>query len=356
MRDAISPSTFALMVMDMAQIVARDLPWKKTQDPYHIWISEIILQQTRVAQGTAYYLRFVERFPDVISLANSTQDEVIKMWEGLGYYSRARNLHGASQQVRDRFGGVFPSDFDDIISLRGVGPYTAAAIASFAFGQHYASIDGNAYRVVARVNGYADAIGTKTLVDNVAAFSAEAIKDVDPGRYNQAIMDLGSQICTPSSPSCDRCQLIDRCQAYLRGMTKELPTKKAKIKVRTRYFHYIFLRYPKNQTIIELREGSDIWKGMYQLPMIETEDCLAVLTISQVKELLSIDIKEAILPQYKQTQQLTHQKVYASFYIINCDEQAEIKKHQYLVDRKKVLTFAYPKIINDFFKIIKDDL
>jgi A/G-specific adenine glycosylase len=341
----ISPSTFAELLLEMGELSQRNLPWKNTLDPYHIWISEIILQQTRVAQGLDYYIRFVTKFPTISVLARAPIDDVLKAWEGLGYYSRARNLHAASHQIMDNYGGVFPSEYEHIKSLKGIGPYTASAIASFAFGQPYASLDGNAHRLFSRVLAIDDVVGSRSFDEKVVDFAQKAIANVDPSKFNQAVMDIGAQICTPSSPKCGVCLFADHCLALRRDMVEQLPIKKPKAPVKHRYFHYFLLTY-RDELMMELRTANDIWKGLYQLPVIEsTSDQLP-----ENQKLFDLDISTSLESIWSGSQLLSHQRIHARVYAIKLQRRPKINKDQYLVERQKVLNFAFPKVINSFFE------
>jgi len=239
----------------------RELPWRETRDPYHIWISEIILQQTRVAQGYDYYLRFIQRFPDVFSLAAAQEDEVLLLWQGLGYYSRARNLHKAAQQIAAI--GAFPTEYEDIRSLAGIGDYTAAAIASFAYDLPYAVLDGNVYRVLSRYLGIDTPIDTTRGKHDFTALAAEMLDRQHPALYNQAIMDFGAMVCTPAATSCPDCPLVETCCAARDGRVSDLPIKSKKTKVRDRYLIYIYVRAQGN-VLLHRRSNNDIWAGMYE--------------------------------------------------------------------------------------------
>lgn len=229
------------ILLDWYSREGRDLPWRRTRDPYRIWLSEVILQQTRVAQGTEYYLRFVGRFPDVRSLAAASEDEVLKLWQGLGYYSRARNLHAAARQVVDDFGGRFPTTFAGVRSLRGVGDYTAAAVCSAAYSLPYAAVDGNVYRVLSRLFDIAEPIDTASGRRLFAELARSQLDERDPGRYNQAIMDFGALRCTPSPPRCGECPFGDRCLALAAGTVVSRPVKQGRTQVRDRWFHYLHI-------------------------------------------------------------------------------------------------------------------
>ena len=249
----------AEILLDWYAREGRDLPWRRTRDPYRIWLSEVILQQTRVAQGMEYYLRFTERFPDVASLAAAPEDEVLKLWQGLGYYSRARNLRAAAREVVERFGGVFPRSLDDVRSLRGVGDYTAAAICSAAYDAPCAVVDGNVYRVLSRLFDLAEPIDTTAGKRAFACLAQSQLDTAHPGRYNQAIMDFGAIRCTPASPRCEACPLADRCLALAAGTVADRPVKRGKTRVRDRWFNYLHVA-SGDRVLLHRREGRDIWQ------------------------------------------------------------------------------------------------
>ena len=242
----------------------RDLPWRKTSDPYRIWISEIVLQQTRVAQGMDYFRRFMERFPDVTALAEAPEDEVMRCWQGLGYYSRARNLHEAARSMNGRF----PDTYQGVRALKGVGDYTAAAICSFAYQMPYAVVDGNAYRVLARYWGIDTPIDSTEGKKLFARLAQELLDPRRPALHNQAIMDFGALQCTPQSPACRKCPLADSCQALASGQVDRLPVKRHKTQVTERYFYYIYVRAGAC-TYLHKRQGADIWQNLYELPLLE---------------------------------------------------------------------------------------
>lgn len=233
----------------------RDLPWRNTTDPYLIWISEIILQQTRVAQGYEYFLRFIKRFPDVVSLAAASEDEVMKYWQGLGYYSRARNLHAAAKSMK----GTFPKTYAEVRALKGVGDYTAAAICSFAYDMPYAAVDGNVYRVLSRYFGIDVPIDSTEGKKTFTALAGEVLDKSRPADYNQAIMDFGAVQCTPQSPNCLFCPLSGSCRALSEGKVQQLPVKQHRTKTTNRYFNYIYVRMGAH-TLIHKRTEDDIWK------------------------------------------------------------------------------------------------
>lgn len=250
----------------------RTLPWRGIDDPYRIWLSEIILQQTRIEQGRDYYARFVESFPTVSDLASATEEQVLRLWQGLGYYSRARNLHAAARYIVEHYQGVFPSVYEDILKLKGVGRYTAAAIASFAFRLPYPVIDGNVYRFISRLYGITTPIATDAAYKEFEALLLKQIDRKRPDRFNAALMDFGSLQCKPQ-PDCGVCPFADECVALKSGRVDLLPVKAPKAKPKDRWFYYFDLRWQEKgtfYTLMEQRNGKDIWRGLYQFPLLET--------------------------------------------------------------------------------------
>ena len=265
---------FAQIIEQWYDRNGRNLPWRNTSDAYRIWISEIILQQTRVVQGYDYFLRFMEYFPTVKALAAVTEDEVMKLWQGLGYYSRARNLYAAARYVVEVYGGKFPENYDDVRALKGVGDYTAAAICSFAYNQPYAVVDGNVFRVLSRWMGVDVPIDSAKGKKQFAILAENLLDRQNPSLYNQAIMDFGALQCVPQSPDCGVCPLRDTCVACREGRVDAFPVKAHKTKTVTRYLNYIYVRAGAF-TFINKRTGNDIWKNLWEFPLIETEYSLA---------------------------------------------------------------------------------
>lgn len=252
----------------------RTLPWRGIDDPYRIWLSEIILQQTRIEQGRDYYARFVESFPTVSDLASATEEQVLRLWQGLGYYSRARNLHAAARYIVEHHQGVFPSVYEDILNLKGVGRYTAAAIASFAFRLPYPVIDGNVYRFISRLYGITTPIATDAAYKEFEALLLKQIDRKRPDRFNAALMDFGSLQCKPQ-PDCGVCPFADECVALKSGRVDLLPVKAPKAKPKDRWFYYFDLRWQEKgifYTLMVQRDGKDIWRGLYQFPLLETAE------------------------------------------------------------------------------------
>lgn len=294
----------------------RTLPWREVNDPYLIWISEIILQQTRVDQGLSYFNRFIQSFPNVKSLAEADEEQVLKLWQGLGYYSRARNLHAAAKDIMERFGGTFPSGYKDILSLKGIGEYTAAAIASFSFGQPYAVVDGNVFRVLSRLFSIDDPIDSTMGKKVFTVLAQELLDRENPGTHNQAIMELGALQCVPNNPDCNKCPLIDKCLAYANNSISRYPVKQGKTTVKNRYFNYFDIR-DRDHTYIVKRTQNDIWKNLYEFPLIETTENLPIELLLKEERFTSLfekDIQIELLSQAKHI--LSHRIIYANFYKI----------------------------------------
>jgi len=293
----------------------RELPWRETTDPYLVWLSEIILQQTRVDQGLAYYHRFAEMYPTVDKLASAPEDEVLKLWQGLGYYSRARNLHAAAGEVMSRFNGIFPSAYNDLISLKGIGSYTASAIASICSGEPVAVVDGNVSRVVSRLFMISSPVNSAEGAGQVAAAASELLNPADPGTHNQAMMELGALICKPRNPKCDECPLSNHCRAYAAGEQTNFPVKLKKKEVSSRYFTYFLLR-SGDRTCMVKRTGKDIWKSLYEFPMVETENAPGEEAFpGMLRELLGETQQDFTITRTSPVivHQLTHRKIHARF-------------------------------------------
>ncbi|MFW9624154.1 A/G-specific adenine glycosylase [Bacteroides graminisolvens] len=309
---------FARLLIEWYHEHKRDLPWRNTNDPYLIWISEIILQQTRVAQGYAYYQRFIERFPNLESLAAAEENEVLKYWQGLGYYSRARNLHQAAISVN----GVFPVKYEDILKLKGVGTYTAAAICSFAYNQPHAVVDGNVYRVLSRFFGINEPIDSGKGKKIFASLAHDLLDKVQPALYNQAIMDFGALQCTPLSPDCTVCPFKNRCFAFNHNMVSSLPIKQNKTKTSERFFYYLLIRDNGN-IYLNKRTENDIWKNLYELPLIESNTALAVDDFIRKQEFASIFKENSVVNVRllnKTKHVLSHRIIYADFYELEAQD------------------------------------
>jgi A/G-specific adenine glycosylase len=293
----------------------RELPWRGEKDPYKIWISEIILQQTRIAQGWNYYLRFIERFPTVTDLANTTEDEVLKYWQGLGYYSRARNLYTGAKYIVSKHNSKFPYQYENILKIKGVGEYTAAAIVSMAFNLPYPAVDGNVFRVLTRIFEIYTPIDTHAGKKEIISLANKLLDKKQAGIFNQAIMDFGALQCTPANPNCELCCFDVLCKAKQKNLQSVLPIKSQKTKIRTRYFYYLHIRnYGK--TIIQKRNEKDIWKGLYEFPLIESEKEMStdeVLSDSLSKNLLKNSAWAIASVSLPYRHQLSHQLIIARF-------------------------------------------
>lgn len=325
----------------------RDLPWRNTTDAYKIWLSEIILQQTRVAQGMPYYKKFISNYPTVNTLANAAQDDILKLWQGLGYYSRARNMHFAAKTIVNDYGGKFPSSYKEILKLKGVGKYTAAAIASIAFKEAVAVVDGNVYRVLARYFGIDTPIDTGKGQQLFFDLANELIPAKHPDIFNQAMMEFGALHCTPKKPNCEACIFVNSCKAYATKQVLSLPVKSKKVTVKNRYFNYLFFDKAQH-TFIQQRDAGDIWQGLYEFPLVETEaeiNTKKALTVETVyKDLTKEQDIKYIRKAFKVTHKLSHRNIHTTFwhigvtdiFLINNSRIFEIKidtLHQYGVSR-----------------------
>ena len=347
------------LLRDWYRIHKRELPWRESSDPYIIWISEIILQQTRVAQGMDYFVRFTERFPDVASLASAEEDEVLKYWQGLGYYSRARNLHAAAKDIMERFGGIFPERYEDVISLKGIGEYTAAAIVSFVWNQPYPVVDGNVFRVLSRLFAVDTPIDTPK---GKKAFTELAGLVMDPryaGQHNQAIMELGALQCVPQNPDCEACPLKGHCAAYGAGDVQIYPVKQKKTRTRDRYFHYLYIIY-KGKTWLSRRKGKDIWEGLYEFPLIETDkamDFAELQTTDAFRRLFAgagrLNVS-ADLQGVKHV--LSHQILYTAFYRIEIEREGDALKSYLPVATDDVEKYAVPRLIHIYLEKLEGNL
>ncbi len=299
----------------------RKLPWRETTDPYRIWISEIILQQTRVLQGLEYYTRFVDRFPNVESLARAHEDEVMKLWQGLGYYSRARNLHAAAREVCEKYGGVFPADYACVRALKGIGDYTASAICSIAFGLPHATVDGNVYRVLARLFGLDTPIDTPAGRGTFTTLAGSLLDPTRAGVHNQAMMEFGALQCVPHSPNCAECPLLGQCVAFKEGRVDELPVKAGRTIVKPRYFNYLHLRH-RGHTLLVKRTGNDIWRNLYEFPLLETPTPVELDALCEDPRFQTLlggtqytVLHCVTMPQYR----LSHRIIHACFYEIEVE-------------------------------------
>jgi A/G-specific adenine glycosylase len=294
----------------------RSLPWRETLDPYAIWLSEVILQQTRVNQGLPYFLDFINTYPTVMDLAQAPEDEVLRHWQGLGYYSRARNMHHTARRIAQERHGRFPTTYAELLKLPGIGPYTAAAIASFAFREKVAVLDGNVFRVLARVFGLALDIASPAGKKAFQSLADTLISPLHPDTYNQSIMEFGAIQCTPTTPDCLFCPLQQQCFAFLNGLVQALPHKSKARARRDRYFHYLVFRW-ENQLYLKKRTQNDIWQGLYDFYLHETD--AADFSWEQTQEDLTLDALGVQIKTYREPAKtykhiLTHQKIFACFH------------------------------------------
>ena len=326
------PADFTRTLLRWFAENGRELPWRETNDPYAIWLSEIILQQTQVKQGWAYWERFMRRWPTVEALANATEDEVLREWQGLGYYSRARNLHFAAQQIVAK--GGFPQTIEGIKALKGVGDYTAAAIGSFAFGLPEAVVDGNVYRVLSRYLGIETPINTTEGKKEFASLAQSLLPSSDYGTYNQAIMDFGAIQCTPQSPKCIVCPLQESCAALRSGKVDTLPVKQKTLKIKSRHLIYIYIRC-KGMTAIHRRGEGDIWQGLYEPWLIESDKFKVISDKSSLK-MIAKGVKHM----------LTHQVIMADFYLWEPDKRPTLPEDYIWIREEDIDNYGIPRLVD----------
>ena len=333
----------------------RDLPWRNTTNPYHIWLSEIMLQQTRVLQGLPYYLKFAEAYPKVEDLANAPEDEVLKLWQGLGYYSRAQNLHATAKMVSEEMNGVFPNNYKDLLKLKGVGDYTASAIASISFNRPEAVVDGNVYRVLSRFFGISTPINSTTGHKEFKKLAQRLIDKDQPGTFNQAIMEFGARYCVPQSPDCENCIFNDSCLAFQQKKVSELPVKTKAKPVKKRYFNYLVFLSENEHIILQQRTGKGIWHKLYEFPLIETS---GKINLSKLKKLPQfhdfserINVKSISLFNEKPVvHRLSHQHLNTLFWIVETSETTENA-----IPITEVKNYAVPVLIENFVSEFFED-
>ena len=327
----------------------RDLPWRKTDNAYLIWLSEIILQQTRVAQGTPYFMSFTANFPTVFDLAAANEEQVLKLWQGLGYYSRARNLHKTAQFVATELSGKFPDNYNDLLKLKGVGEYTAAAIASFSYNEVVPVVDGNVFRVLSRYFDVETDIASASAKKEFAALAFELMPKDNPAMFNQAIMEFGALQCVPKRPNCSICVFNTSCAALQKKKVDQLPVKSKKLKVRNRYFNYLVVADDNENTLIQKRTAKGIWLNLYEFPLIETEkvedfDCIAEQIQSdffkenEIESLLEINPESVI-------HKLSHQHLHIKFWKVRVKGTIENG-----ISSKTLKTFPFPIVIHNFIE------
>lgn len=327
----------------------RDLPWRKTNNPYYIWLSEIMLQQTRVAQGTPYFLRFQTAFPTVFDLANASEEQVLKLWQGLGYYSRARNLHKTAQYVAYELAGVFPDNYLDLLKLKGVGEYTAAAIASFSYNEVVPVVDGNVFRVLSRYFDIETDIAAASAKKEFAALAFELMPKDNPALFNQAIMEFGALQCVPKSPNCGVCIFNSSCAALQKKKVDQLPLKSKKIKVRNRFFNYVVVSDEHENTIIQKRTAKGIWQNLYEFPLIETEKEEEYNYVSErIENEYFKDNDVVSILEYNEkslVHKLSHQHLYIKFWEVKVKGIVENG-----IDVATLKTFPFPIVIHNFIE------
>ncbi|MFN8308835.1 MAG: A/G-specific adenine glycosylase [Chitinophagales bacterium] len=319
----------------------REMPWRGERNPYLIWLSEIILQQTRVEQGRPYFERFREHFPTVKCLAEATEDEVLRLWQGLGYYSRARNLHYTAKHINDSFNGTFPDSYKELLKLKGVGAYTAAAIASFAYNEPVAVVDGNVIRVLSRILGIETPFDSTAGKKEFQALAQQMLHQKDPAKYNQAIMDFGATVCLPKNPMCNLCPFSGNCFANLHDLQQQLPVRSKKTKVRERYFYYLLDRNEKG-VLVRKRETKDIWQGLYEFPLVEMENAVKNNATSALVPLFKTTGKLKILRAYKQ--KLSHQTIHFVF----AEGRTQSEQGFERVAFQNLLNYGFPKTLSLF--------
>ncbi len=330
----------------------RTMPWKGEKDPYRIWLSEVILQQTRVEQGWPYYERFITAYPEVTKLAQAPDEEVFRLWQGLGYYARCKNMLAAARTIAGEHKGRFPQTYEGIAALKGVGAYTAAAIASFAFNLPHAVLDGNVYRVLARYFGIDTPTDTTAGKKLFTGLADEVLDRQHPGIYNQAIMDFGAVVCKPQQPACSDCPLAPHCEAYQKGLVDLVPVKSKKLTIKKRYFHYLLLEQ-QGRVFIRKRTGKDIWQNLHEFILLETPAPASDSALQQsagFRHLLGKHPYKIVDSTAEVKQQLTHQTIYARFLRLQVPEHFETPQGYLAIPEKQLEKFAFPKIIVDYLK------
>ncbi|QRM88427.1 A/G-specific adenine glycosylase [Lacinutrix sp. WUR7] len=335
---------------DWYSVNKRDLPWRRTTNPYFIWLSEIILQQTKVEQGLPYYEAFVTNFPTIFDLASANESDILKLWQGLGYYSRARNLHATAKHIVEELDGAFPNNYKDLLKLKGVGDYTASAIASICFNEVCAVVDGNVYRAFSRYFGIATPINSSQGQKEFKALAQKLIDKEDPAEFNQAIMEFGARQCKPKNPDCTICPLQNSCMALQKNLITELPVKKKSLKPKKKHFNFLVLVSEDGKTILEKREGKGIWQNLYQFPLIESNEVMDFSAMSlQLKKHDVINGSSYNLSLYNEEaiiHKLSHQHLHTKFWIIEIDALASKG-----VSISKIKEFPVPVLLSNFIEI-----
>jgi A/G-specific adenine glycosylase len=328
----------------------RELPWRNTRNPYYIWLSEIILQQTRIDQGMAYYYRFIDEFPEISDLANASEDQILKLWQGLGYYSRARNLHFTAKYIQKTFNGKFPNDYNSIRSLKGIGDYTAAAIISISYNLEYPAIDGNVFRVLSRYFGISEPTDTSGGKKIFTKLAKELIKGTNPGMHNQALMEFGALQCVHKNPKCTDCPIRERCFAFSFRKINELPVKKNKTRQRDRYFNYL-VRSSENHTWFRKRIENDIWKNLFEFPFIETMGKTEIGKLLIQNEFQHLFKEDQTIIEHTSDWKihiLSHQRIHYRFIRIRVTGNIHEPSDFIRVNKEDIFNFAVPKLLENY--------
>lgn len=343
---------FSNELINWYRINKRDLPWRHTQNPYLIWLSEIILQQTRVEQGMPYYLKFSEAYLTIKDFANAHEDEILRLWQGLGYYSRGRNMLKTAKKIVADYDGIFPSSYNELIKLTGIGEYTAAAISSFSANEARAVVDGNVYRLLARYFGIDTPINTGKGKKEFQEIADGLIDKNNAGEYNQAIIEFGALQCKPKNPLCFSCPLITNCYAYNNDKIASLPVKIKKLNIKERHFYY-FVVVEDDKILIKRRDNSDIWAGLHDFPLIESERNLAPQELFSHSDFIDWFPKNAVIKKISTPIKhiLTHQKIFGTFIELNGVKEAIVEEKEWFwLDTDKLKHYGQPKLIFDFLK------
>ncbi len=347
---------FQMNIMDREKFPDnRSMPWKGEKNPYKIWLSEIILQQTRVDQGLDYYLRFVKRFPSLKDLANASDTEIFKHWEGLGYYTRCKNLIHTARILNKEHNGIFPGDYESILNLKGIGPYTAAAISSFAFDLPYAVVDGNVYRVLSRFFGIAKPIDSNQGKKMFNQLAQDLIDKKQPGKYNQAIMDLGAVVCKPRQPLCNLCPVNHHCAARINGLIDQLPVKEKKITKKIRWMYYLHIEQDGN-TYVRKRITNDIWQNLYEFVLFEKSNVIETGSFKDVEDIRRLlDTTSFKILEISKTFRhlLTHQTIFGQFIRIQLEKKAVVKGYQKITSNA-LKELPFPKMILNYLNLTSD--
>lgn len=352
MHNFLKMTYFNLKISEWYQQNQRKLPWRETSDPYKIWISEIILQQTQVKQGQNYYFKFIETFPDIQTLAKTSEQKILKIWQGLGYYSRARNLHKAAIYICNNLSGEFPKTKIELEKLSGIGPYTAAAIASIAFNKPHAVVDGNVYRLLSRFFAISTPIDSTQGKKEFELLANELIDRQSPGTFNQAMMEMGALVCTPAKPQCHICPIADKCKSRAAGSQMQFPVKRKKGDKRTRYFNYVIIRNNAS-LLLSKRNKGDIWQGLFEPLLIESDILLSQNSLYEIlnHEWPYMEHMPIIKSESRQT--LTHQIIYARFFELFLPHAFELprsifKKELQAVNLASWHEYPVPRLIENF--------